>query len=477
MRSIVWFRRDLRIHDNKALFHAVKESDEVIAIYFITRPQWQKHHESENKISFWMENLKLLQLELTKLNIPLIISVKDNFDEIPASVAEIADKHKCCKLYFNEEYEFNEQARDRSVINALKKIEVTAKTFHDRILIPPGKVLTGQNRPYSVFTPYRKKWVQTVFSQDIQPLPKPKSLSCSPSVESSDIKILNQFMTDSIKNIWPAGEKEAQKRLKYFLTENIHSYHENRDLPAIAGTSSLSPYLAAGIISIRECFAGILNTVNLQYQLPAFDTGPGIWLSELIWREFYTQVLIEFPRVSKGLPFKLNTDRLDWESNPKLLESWKNGLTGYPIVDAAMRQLKQTGWMHNRLRMIAAMFLAKHLLHNWRQGEKYFMQTLIDGDLAANNGGWQWSASTGTDAVPYFRIFNPFSQSKRYDPAGEFIKRYCPELKPVKASALHDPKKLEAELKKLRIGYPLPIIEHSFARQRALNAFKNLNEI
>jgi deoxyribodipyrimidine photo-lyase len=477
MRSIVWFRRDLRTYDNKALFRAAKESDEVIAVYFITRPQWKEHHDSKNKISFWMENLRLLKPELYKLNIPLLILVKESFEEIPAAISELADRHNCCAVYFNSEYEYNEQTRDKNVINALTKINVATKTFHDRILVPPGKVLTGQNRPYSVFTPYRKKWAEKVFSQNVRTLPKPQPLPSRPSVESSDLEILDQYIKVTLKNIWPAGERVDKKRLKDFLAESIHSYHENRDFPAIDGTSSLSPYLAAGIISIRECFAGILKTVNLRDKIPEFNTGAGLWLSELIWREFYTQVLIEFPRVSKSLPFKLITDRIQWEYNPQSLEAWKNGLTGYPIVDAAMRQLNQTGWMHNRLRMIAAMFLSKHLLHDWRQGEKYFMQTLIDGDFAANNGGWQWSASTGTDAVPYFRIFNPFSQSKRYDPEGKFIKRYCPELKPVKASALHDPKKLEAELKKQKIDYPSPIIEYSFARQRAITAFKNLNKI
>ena len=205
------------------------------------------------------------------------------------------------------------------------------------------------------------------------------------------------------------------------------------------------------------------------------NPGATTWISELVWRDFYNHVLVGFPRVSKHQPFNLKTDSIPWRTSEKDFEAWKNGQTGYPIVDAGMRQLNETGWMHNRLRMVTAMFLTKHLLIDWRMGEKYFMQKLIDGDLAANNGGWQWSASTGTDSVPYFRIFNPFSQSKRFDPEGSFIKRLCPELKEVPAKSLHDAGKLSKSIDELKIEYPGYIVDYQLGRERALKAFKKIS--
>ncbi len=272
-------------------------------------------------------------------------------------------------------------------------------------------------------------------------------------------------------DLWPAGEPEAQRRLENFV-QRIGNYQRVRDMPAVNGTSLLSPYLAAGVISPRQCLAAALAANKGQI---AGDDGVATWISELAWRDFYTHVLVGFPRVSKHRPFKLKTDQLNWRTDEPKFEAWKQGRTGYPIVDAGMRQLNQTGWMHNRLRMVTAMFLTKHLLIDWRWGEKYFMQHLIDGELAANNGGWQWSASTGTDSVPYFRIFNPFSQSKRFDPDGDFIKKLCPELSPIPPAALHDEKKFSAAIAKHGVDYPTYIVDYKQGRERALQAFKNLN--
>jgi deoxyribodipyrimidine photo-lyase len=249
----------------------------------------------------------------------------------------------------------------------------------------------------------------------------------------------------------------------------IHAYHTTRDLPALEGTSQLSPYLAAGVISPRQC---LLTAVSQNEGQISGAPGPTTWISELTWRDFYTHVLVGFPRVSRHQPFKQKTAAIRWRTNQDEFDAWCQGQTGYPLVDAGMRQLNQTGWMHNRLRMVTAMFLTKHLLIDWRWGEKYFMQRLIDGDLAANNGGWQWSASTGTDAVPYFRIFNPFSQSQRFDPQGTFIKKYCPELTDVPAAALHDARRLGQAVRERGLVYPPLLVDHKFARQRALAEFK-----
>lgn len=480
MRSIIWFRRDLRVTDNKALYNAVLDSEQLFAVFFLTPGQWQQHHDSQHKISFWMESLLQLEKDLSKLNIPLIIFNADLFSDIPDIINRFAKETNCSRLYFNKEYEYNEQRRDEAVARKLEQNEILVKSFDDRILIKPGVIFTGQGKPYSVFTPFRNNWAKKILSYDTKILSVPNALQKNDDLEETDLKILNPFIIKSNFNsntsstLWPVGESEALSRLNLFLNNSIQSYDKNRDLPAIHGTSMLSPYLVAGSISPRQCLQGVLNLVKGENSLPNFTSPIGTWLNELVWRDFYAHVVVQFPRVSMGLPFKLLTDRLKWNNNEQHIQAWKDGLTGYPIVDAAMRQLKQTGWMHNRLRMIVAMFFSKHLFLNWRIGEQWFMENLIDGDFSANNGGWQWAASTGTDAAPYFRIFNPFSQSKRFDKNGEFIKHYCPELTNVPAQAFHDPEKLKTQLKLYKIDYPQPIVEHKEARQKAIDMFKTL---
>ena len=279
------------------------------------------------------------------------------------------------------------------------------------------------------------------------------------------------FETALAQSLWPAGEDHAQARLQTFIEKKIKHYAAHRDFPALDGTSTLSPYLAAGIISPRQCLKAAMD-VNGQ-RLESGDESVLSWINELIWREFYKHILMGFPRVSMNKAFKMSTENIRWDNDEALFAAWCEGRTGYPLVDAAMRQLKQIGWMHNRLRMVTAMFLVKDLLIDWRWGEKFFMQHLIDGDLAANNGGWQWAASTGTDAAPYFRVFNPVSQSQKYDPAGEFIRRYCPELRDCDNKTLHAPYALSGQYS-LLFNYPRPIIDHAAARQRVLHVFKGL---
>jgi deoxyribodipyrimidine photo-lyase len=268
---------------------------------------------------------------------------------------------------------------------------------------------------------------------------------------------------------WPAGEAAARRRLEQFARTAVGDYHVTRDLPALDGTSALSPYLAAGVLSVRQCLAAAAAANG--GRVDEGEPGPVTWVSELAWRDFYQHVLVAFERVSKGRAFKPETEGVRWRSDPDGLARWREGRTGYPIVDAAMRQLAATGWMHNRMRMVTAMFLTKDLLVDWREGERFFMQHLVDGDLGANNGGWQWSASTGTDAQPYFRVFNPSSQSKRYDPDGNYIRHYVPALRGVSTALLHAPEKLSAEVLR-HTGYPPRIVDHDRARVRAIEAFR-----
>lgn len=471
MRTLIWFRRDLRVLDNTALFQASQLSDEgVVGLFIITPQQWKQHDEAACKVKFWLENLKVLSANLRQLGIPLLVQTCDGFEEVPARITDVARTHGCSSVFFNREYEVNELERDRSVMAACEQQAIRVQQFHDRVIVPPREIRTGQGKFYSVFTPYRKAWNKVAF-QFLDSVDPPRAQS-GLDVESSQVPdLINGFATTSYRDdLWPAGEEAAHQRLADFV-QKLEHYSSARDIPSVNGTSLLSPYLAAGVISPRQCLAAAIarNGGTLEG-----DEGTTTWISELTWRDFYTHVLEACPRVSRHQPFKLKTNQLNWRESREEFERWASGQTGYPIVDAGMRQLNRTGWMHNRLRMVTAMFLTKNLLIDWRWGERYFMQNLIDGDLAANNGGWQWSASTGTDAVPYFRIFNPFSQSKRFDPQGEFIKRMCPELSELPAGALHDPGKLAAEIQKRGIDYPGFVVDYKQGRERALRAFKAL---
>ena len=470
MRSLVWFRRDLRIRDNSALHRATASAKQegnggVVGLFIVTPEQWQQHDDADVKVAFWIENLKCLSQSLHERNIPLIVEVCPAYEQVPKVIAKVCKKHHCNNLFFNREYEFNELERDKAVVQQCQSLGVSVSRFHDRIVVPPKEISTKDGRFYSVFTPYRKVW-DTRFGEFAKVLPAPrkqKVLDIDPSKIPDQIK--GYDLSNGQPELYPAGEAEANRRLKSFA-KRISNYNIGRDLPSIDGTSGLSGYLAAGVISPRQCLAAAKD-LN--------DTGTQVWVSELTWRDFYTHVMVGFPKVCKHLPFKDKTIAINWRTNKTDFDAWAAGRTGYPIVDAGMRQLNQTGWMHNRLRMVTAMFLTKNLLIDWRLGERYFMERLIDGDLAANNGGWQWSASTGTDSVPYFRIFNPFSQSKRFDVDGEFIKSMCPELAPIPAKELHDLKKLSAAIKKHQVDYPDYIVDYSEGRQRALAAFKGLS--
>ena len=263
------------------------------------------------------------------------------------------------------------------------------------------------------------------------------------------------------------GEQHALTLLDQFIDEHLTDYKTARDLPALSGTSQLSAYLNIGVISIRQCLQALFRQQHGHFEIQS--EGQQTWLDELLWREFYQHVLFDFPQVSKHQPFQAATKRIRWRDDPIALKKWQQGQTGIPIIDAGMRQMLATGWMHNRVRMICAMFLSKNLLIDWRKGEQWFMQHLIDGDLAANNGGWQWCASTGTDAVPYFRVFNPITQSQKFDPDGEYIRQWIPELAQFDHKTIHEP---YAKHQALSADYPQPIVDLKMSRLRAIEAFK-----
>ncbi len=475
MRSLIWFRNDLRITDNTALYHACARSDQgVIAVFHVSPKQWQSHDWGPNKVDFVLRCLAVLKESLEVRGIPLKIIQGDRFSDVPAALLKLAKAVQCGALFFNREYEVNEAKRDADVTDAFENAGLAVHAYHDQTVIPPADIHTANGDIYTVFSPFKRKWIDTLKQRqplELRPTPKKQAPAKVKSDDvPTDVKHYRSF-SDAVRDHWPAGETEAKRRLTRFINAGLDNYKKQRDLPALHGTSSLSPYLACGAISARQCLLAAMEANN--GRLDSGKQGPLTWISELIWREFYRHVMVGFPRVCRYQPFKENTTALKWNDDDALFERWCEGKTGVPIVDAAQRQLVQTGWMHNRLRMISAMYLTKDLFIDWRRGESFFMQHLVDGDLASNNGGWQWSASTGTDAAPYFRIFNPYTQSERFDPDGAFIRQFCPELKDVDDGDIHDPTTWPP-LMQQALDYPEPVVNHKQARLRAIAAFKAL---
>jgi len=403
--------------------------------------------------------------------------VKSLFADAPKAVRAVAIEHECGAVYWNREYELNERRRDAAVQAACEKARIRTRAFTDQTLAEPGEIRTGEERYFTVFTPFRRALYKALEATGIPAvLPRPRKQPATTAAPSPIPDRVEGFASPAANSdqLWPGGEKRGLRRLAAFAEKRLARYHLDRDRPALEATSVLSPYLAVGAISVRQCLAAALEASAGKLEGP--NTGATAWINELAWREFYRHILVGYPRVCMGRAFKPETERIRWAKDEEGFRAWCEGRTGVPIVDAGMRQLAATGWMHNRVRMIAAMFLAKDLFIDWREGERFFMRHLIDGDLASNNGGWQWSASTGTDSAPYFRIFNPFSQSRACDPDGEYIRLWVPELQELEGGtdgSIHDPSGLPP-LARSRIGYPEPIVEHSRARERVLQAFKAL---
>ena len=476
MPKLMWFRNDLRVVDNTALWHACRggASGEgvggVVGVFAICPEQWAAHDMAPVKVDLILRTLGVLSADLASLNIPLRIVTVARFKDVPRALSEVCRDVGAREVHANREYEFNEIRRDEAVAAALGEEEISFHAHHDQTIVAPGTLRTGEGRWYTVFTPFKKAWIKRLEADGVpEVLGKPK--------KQEPVKIGASDVPDRIKGfepwprpeLWPAGEKEAMKRLGRFVGESIASYKDDRDFPAIDGTSTLSHQLSIGSISPRQCLHAALGANA--HKLDGPSAGATHWISELVWREFYRHLLAAYPRLCMGRAFKPETERLAWRDDPGGFDAWREGRTGVPIVDAAMRSLLHTGWMHNRLRMVVAMYLTKDLLIDWRLGERHFMRHLVDGDLAQNNGGWQWSASTGTDAAPYFRIFNPISQSRKFDPEGAFIRRWVPELADLDDDDIHDPSGLPGLLRST-LGYPEPIVDRSIVKDRVTEAFQ-----
>ncbi|MNF31368.1 Deoxyribodipyrimidine photo-lyase [compost metagenome] len=468
---LLWLRSDLRINDNTALAAACAHGP-VIAVYLLSPGQWQRHDDAACKVDFWLRNLRTLGQDLAKLNIPLLIRRAETWDAAPAVLLELCRQLAVTSVHFNEEYGANESCRDQAVIASLESAGIDVIGYLDQLLFEPGSVLTKSGTYFQVFSQFRKVCHDRLHHSLPGLVTAPRAQHPLP-IDSDPLPAqVEGFPTPSLnlQHRWPAGETQARQRLAGFMGEAIGDYQHARDLPALDGTSQLSAYLAAGVVSPRQCLHAALA-----HNFGEFGSGnPGVtsWINELLWREFYKHILVGYPRVSRHRAFRPETEALPWRNAPSDLAAWQEARTGFPIIDAALRQLLETGWMHNRLRMIVAMFLCKNLLIDWREGERFFMRHLIDGDLAANNGGWQWSASTGTDAAPYFRILNPTSQSEKFDPQGRFLRQWLPELATLDGVAIHNPAARGNMF--TNNNYPQPIVDLGSSRQRALQAFKNL---
>ena len=467
MKSLVWFRSDLRLHDNPALKEASIVSNEIHAVYVFSNEQLLAHNEANIKVDFLIKNLFSLEEKLKDLNIPLTIVKGSVFEGDSELILRIAKEREIEKVFCNSEFGEDETNRDYKTLKVLKDSGIGFQSFHDKVIYPPGSLRTGQDKPYSVFTPFKRKWIENFDMEfldiDFDYIAK-DTTNISSNIKSFDFDFNQTHQVDMTN--WKEGEEEADKKLELFLNNKAIDYSKNRNDPIIDGTSRISPYLALGIISPKKCILEALKCNNFEFS--SGHIGITKWIDEIIWREFYKNIMFSFPKVGRGMPFQDYSKSIKWRSDESELNAWKTGNTGFPIVDAAMRQLLQEGWMHNRLRMVTAMFFTKNMLHDWRVGEAYFMENLIDGDFSSNNGGWQWSSSTGTDAAPYFRIFNPITQSTNFDKEGLFIKKFIPELKDMDISIIHNP---PTEHRKY-CNYPLPILDLKESRLRAIEAFK-----
>jgi deoxyribodipyrimidine photo-lyase len=466
--GLMWFRRDLRCTDNAALYHALKRCRRVYCVFVFDTAILQDLPHQDRRVVFIYESAQQLNLALQRHGGGLIMQHGDAAQIIPALAAQL----KVQAIFTNHDYEPYATTRDTQVQATLAAADRKFFTFKDQAIFERHEVLTGATKPYSVFTPYKNNWLSKVNAFYLKAYPVETyahALVKPPALEAPTLEGMGFDATYKMPIL--AGEDSAQQLFSEFL-ERMDNYHATRDFPAVKGPSYLSVHLRFGTISIRSLARAAHQRVM---QGNGASQGAQTWLSELIWRDFYFQILHHFPHVVERA-FRPEYDKIKWDNRPDLFAAWCEGRTGYPIVDAAMVQLNATGYMHNRLRMVTASFLSKDLGIDYKLGERYFAEKLNDFDLSANNGGWQWAASSGCDAQPYFRIFNPISQSEKFDAQGKFIKRYLPELTQFDAKQIHAPWQVEPMLQKTAqcvIGkdYPTPVVDHATARIRTLERY------
>ncbi|MCB0825154.1 MAG: deoxyribodipyrimidine photo-lyase [Armatimonadetes bacterium] len=460
-RALCWLRRDLRVTDNCALALATLEARNVFCVFvFDTVILDELTNRKDKRVQFIFDSVMELRRNLQEQGSDLIILHGDPLDLIP----EISESLGAEKVFWSHDDDPYALDRDSKVRAILDSKGVFHQSVKDHVVFERQEVLNRSGEPFKVFTPYSKAWLAKLEPQHLaEQAPILRHLAPkSDFPEASNLSLGDLGFQET--DLWlNPGESAAKDRLLAFL-EHVDSYGEERDFPTLDSTSGLSVHLRHGTISNRECFREAMKLDSV---------GAKKWVSELIWREFYHMILANFPHVGHGRAFQPHYNDIEWPGSDEHFTKWCEGKTGYPLVDAAMRCLNETGWMHNRLRMVVAMFLTKDLLVDWRKGEAYFAENLLDFELASNNGGWQWSASTGVDAQPYFRIFNPILQSLKFDTEGKFIKEWVPELKELEGKFLHFPFNPDGtRTLETPADYPDPIVIHSEQKEKALSLFK-----
>jgi deoxyribodipyrimidine photo-lyase len=479
-RALVWLRRDLRADDNAALHHALTAARQVWCVFVFDTAILDPLPRADRRVEFIRDSLADLDGQLRALalahgvdGVGLLVRHGDARTAVPALARQLGVQ----AVYASHDDEPDALARDARVRGALADVGIALHTGKDHVVFERNEVLTATGSPYSVFTPYKNAWLKKLDTADLAPravAPLAARLAPPPQGLASGVPTLADigFQPTNLHQMkLPTGSSGAMELLDDFLTR-IDGYGTARDFPAVKGPSYLSTHLRFGTVSIRRLAR------EAWQRMQGGSRGAEVWLSELIWRDFYHQVLHHHPHVARA-SFKLAYDKIAWahgKAADALFAAWCEGRTGYPLVDAAMHQINQTGYMHNRLRMVVASFLTKDLGIDWRRGEAYFATHLNDFDLAANNGGWQWAASSGCDAQPYFRIFNPVSQSEKFDADGKFIRRYLPQLAGLPDKLIHAPwlaRPVDLAAANLRLGtdYPLPVVDHAQARDATLQRY------
>ena len=466
--ALVWFRRDLRDFDHAALYHALKSSQAVYcAFIFDTEILDKLTNKADRRVEFIWESVRELKTALQTNGGDLIVEHGSARELIPALALQL----NIHAVFTNRDYEPNAVARDAEVAAQLANNNIDFHDFKDHVIFEKDEVLSLSNKPYSVFTPYKNAHLKKLDDFYLKPYPVDSYIQNLAKITPTDLISLERMgfaCTNLAEMRLPTGMSGGKQLFEDF-ENRMDRYKDARDFPAVKGVSYLSVHLRFGTVSIRHLARTAWNMSS---------RGAETWLNELIWRDFYVQILYHNPQVAIGKAYKADFENIPFPNDEKLFRAWCDGKTGYPLVDAAMRQINSTGFMHNRLRMVAASFLVKDLLIDWRWGERYFAEKLIDFDLSANNGGWQWAASTGCDAQPWFRIFNPVTQSERFDASGKFIRKYVPELVTCDQKEIHAPWQIPP-LRQQSLGviigkdYPAPVVDHATQRGLALSLYKN----
>ena len=483
-----WFKNDLRIMDNKALHLASEKAKSrgipLICIHIISPQDYKAHVTSAVRVDFVLRTLAVLKEDLAQLDIPLYVETVAKRKAIPDRIFELCEKWGASHLYTNIEYEVDELRREALMTRAGLESGIAVHAVPDTCVVAPGELSSGTGNQYSVYSPWFRAWVAYLHTH-----PHQLDLFAPPDKNPEDARTTfqdlfeceipeapeNKKLTDEemkrFRSMWPPGEDEARERLSKFLSEKVQNYADSRNFPAGNSTAIVSVHLSSGTLSARTAIAAARDA-NTTKKLDGGHKGIIGWISEVAWRDFYKHVLAHWPYVCMNKPFKPEYTNIEWEYNNELFEKWCAGTTGYPFIDAAMRQMNHTGYMHNRARMAAASFFAKDLLIDWRMGERYFMERLIDGDFASNNGGWGFSASTGVDPQPYFRIFNPLLQSEKFDSDGKYIRKWVKELEGIAGKAIHDPYGRKEARAAEKAGYPKMCVDHKESRERCLKRYK-----